>query len=80
MEVLYKVKDHKSLRRSSESKGIINVDNQEYFRYISQKDEALREKNKLQQACNEINNIKQELNDIKSLLYRILETQNANNK
>jgi hypothetical protein len=77
---LVKVKDHRGLYRDMDTQAIINMDDEEYNSYQERKKRVLAEKARIDNHGIEINNMKQELSEIKQLLYRILESQDANNK
>ena len=67
-----KVEHHPELRRDEWSKGITNVDNDAYTKYMNG---ALARKNRnqtLEAHSKEINNIKEDVSDIKDMLQQLL--------
>ena len=67
-----KVEHHPELRRNEYSKGITNVDNDAYTKYMNG---ALARKNRaktLEEHSKEINNIKEDVSDIKDMLQQLL--------
>tara|TARA_X000001382_G_scaffold48443_1_gene32846 strand:+ start:2877 stop:3107 length:231 start_codon:yes stop_codon:yes gene_type:complete len=67
-----KVEHHPELRRDEYSKGITNVDNDAYIKYMNG---ALARKNRnqtLEEHSKEINNIKEDVSDIKDMLQQLL--------
>jgi len=67
-----KVEHHPELRRDEYSKGITNVDNDAYTKYMNG---ALARKNRnqtLEEHSKEINNIKEDVSDIKDMLQQLL--------
>ena len=73
-----KVESHPELRRDEWSKGITNVDNDAYTRYMNG---ALARKNRkqaLEEHSKEINNLKQDVSEVKDMLRQLLNKQNGN--
>ena len=73
-----KVESHPELRRDEWSKGITNVDNDAYTRYMNG---ALARKNRnqaLEEHSKEINNLKQDVSEVKDMLRQLLSKQNGN--
>ena len=67
-----KVEHHPELRRDEYSKGITNVDNDAYTKYMNG---ALARKNRnqtLEEHSKEINNIKEDVSEIKDMLQQLL--------
>ena len=67
-----KVEHYPELRRDEWSKGITNVDNDAYTKYMNG---ALARKNRnqtLEEHSKEINNIKEDVSDIKDMLQQLL--------
>ena len=67
-----KVESHPELRRDEYSKGITNVDNDAYTKYMNG---ALARKNRnqtLEEHSKEINNIKEDVSEIKDMLQQLL--------
>ena len=67
-----KVEHHPELTRDEYSKGITNVDNDAYTKYMNG---ALARKNRnqtLEEHSKEINNIKEDVSDIKDMLQQLL--------
>jgi hypothetical protein len=67
MTDILKVKDHKDLVRHSESKAILNVNNQELHKYKQLREEKL----KLKSLIEEQEKIKSDLDEIKGILYQL---------
>ena len=73
-----KVEHHPELRRDEWSKGITNVDNDAYTKYMNG---ALASKNRaktLEENTKEINNLKQDMSEVKDMLRQLLSKQNGN--
>ena len=73
-----KVEHHPELRRDEYSKGITNVDNDAYTKYMNG---ALARKNRnqtLEENTKEINNLKQDMSEVKDMLRQLLSKQNGN--
>ena len=67
-----KVEHHPELRRDEYSKGITNVDNDAYTKYMNG---ALARKNRnqtLEEHSKKINNIKEDVSEIKDMLQQLL--------
>jgi len=67
-----KVESHPELRRDEYSKGITNIDNDAYTRYMNG---ALARKNRaktLEENTKEINNLKEDVSEIKDMLQQLL--------
>ena len=73
-----KVEHHPELRRNEYSKGITNIDNDAYSKYMHG---ALARKNRnatLQSNTEEINNLKEDMLEIKDMLQQLISKQNGN--
>ena len=73
-----KVESHPELSRNEYSKGITNIDNDAYSKYMHG---ALARKNRnatLQSNTEEINNLKEDVSEIKDMLRQLISKQNGN--
>ena len=73
-----KVEHHPELSRNEYSKGITNIDNDAYSKYMHG---ALARKNRnatLQSNTEEINNLKEDMLEIKDMLRQLISKQNGN--
>ena len=73
-----KVESHPELARDEYSKGITNIDNDAYSKYMHG---ALARKNRnatLQNNTEEINNLKEDVSEIKDMLRQLISKQNGN--
>ena len=73
-----KVESHPELARDEYSKGITNIDNDAYSKYMHG---ALARKNRnatLQNNTKEINNLKEDMLEIKDMLQQLIIKQNGN--
>ena len=73
-----KVEGHPELERDEHSKGITNIDNDAYTKYMNG---ALARKNRnqaLEEHSKEINNLKQDVSEVKDMLRQLLSKQNGN--
>jgi len=73
-----KVEHYPELRRDEYSKGITNVDNDAYTKYMNG---ALARKNRnqtLEENTKEINNLKEDMSEVKNMLRQLLSKQNGN--
>ena len=73
-----KVDSHPELERDEYSKGITNIDNDAYSKYMHG---ALARKNRnatLQSNTEEINNLKEDMLEIKDMLQQLISKQNGN--
>tara|TARA_B100001971_G_scaffold18412_1_gene14311 strand:- start:280 stop:513 length:234 start_codon:yes stop_codon:yes gene_type:complete len=73
-----KVEHHPELSRNEYSKGITNIDNDAYSKYMHG---ALARKNRnatLQNNTKEINNLKEDMLEIKDMLRQLISKQNGN--
>ena len=73
-----KVEHHPELSRNEYSKGITNIDNDAYSKYMYG---ALARKNRnatLQSNTEEINNLKEDMLEIKDMLQQLISKQNGN--
>ena len=73
-----KVENHPELARDEYSKGITNIDNDAYSKYM--RGAMLRKERNatLQSNTEEINNLKEDVSEIKDMLRQILSKQNGN--
>ena len=73
-----KVEGHPELERDEYSKGITNIDNDAYSKYM-QGATARKERNiTLRNNTEEINNLKEDVSEIKDMLRQIISKQNGN--
>ena len=73
-----KVESHPELSRDEYSKGITNIDNDAYSKYM-QGATARKERNiTLKNNTEEINNLKEDMSEIKDMLRQIISKQNGN--
>jgi uncharacterized protein YdcH (DUF465 family) len=73
-----KVEHHPELRRNEYSKGITNIDNDAYSKYMHGA-LARKERNAtLQSNTEEINNLKEDMLEIKDMLQQLISKQNGN--
>ena len=73
-----KVAHYPELRRDEYSKGITNIDNDAYSKYMTG---ALTRKQRnatLESNTEEINNLKEDVSEIKDMLRQIISKQNGN--
>ena len=73
-----KVEHHPELARDEYSKGIKNVDNDAYTKYMNG---ALARKQRnatLESNTKEINNLKEDMSEVKDMLRQLLSKQNGN--
>jgi len=67
-----KVESHPELRRDEWSKGITNVDNDAYTRYMNGAEKRKQRNQTLEEHSKEINTIKEDVSDIKDMLQQLL--------
>jgi len=67
-----KVEGHMNLVRDEETKAVINVNMNDYQKYIDQKTIKQNEIQKIKSLEHEVANIKSDMNEIKSLLHQII--------
>ena len=73
-----KVENHPELARDEYSKGITNIDNDAYSKYMRGAT-ARKERNiTLRNNTEEINSIKEEVSEIKDMLRQLISKQNGN--
>ena len=73
-----KVESHPELERDEYSKGITNIDNDAYSKYM-QGALARKERNiTLKNNTEEINNLKEDVSEIKDMLRQLISKQNGN--
>ena len=73
-----KVEDHPELSRDEYSKGIANIDNDAYTKYMLGAT-ARKERNaSLMSNTEEINNLKEDMSEIKDMLRQVISKQNGN--
>ena len=73
-----KVESHPELERDEYSKGITNIDNDAYSKYM-QGATARKERNiTLRNNTEEINNLKEDMSEIKDMLRHLISKQNGN--
>ena len=72
-----KVEDHPELSRDEYSKGVTNIDNDAYSKYM-QGATARKERNTtLKSNTEEINNLKEDMLEIKDMLRQLISNQNG---
>jgi|TARA_Y100000741_G_C17934916_1_gene429292 uncharacterized HAD superfamily protein len=62
------VKNHAGLVREKDSTAILNVDSNEYEKYISQRQNRLKSREKMDNVERELASLKDDINEIKFLL------------
>jgi uncharacterized HAD superfamily protein len=62
------VKNHAGLVREKDSTAILNVDSNEYQKYISQRQNRLKSREKMDNVERELASLKDDINEIKFLL------------
>ena len=73
-----KVEHHPELARDEYSKGITNIDNDAYKKYMRSA-MARKERNAtLENNTEEINNLKEDVSEIKDMLRQLISKQNGN--
>ena len=73
-----KVEHHPELARDEYSKGITNIDNDAYSKYM-QGATARKERNiTLRNNTEDINNLKEDVSEIKDMLRQLISKQNGN--
>ena len=73
-----KVESHPELSRDEYSKGITNIDNDAYSKYMHGA-LARKERNAtLENNTEEINNLKEDMSEIKDMLRQVISKQNGN--
>ena len=73
-----KVESHPELSRDEYSKGITNIDNDAYKKYM-QSAMTRKERNALLETnTKEINNLKEDVSEIKDMLRQLISKQNGN--
>ena len=73
-----KVESHPELSRDEYSKGITNIDNDAYSKYM-QGATARKERNiTLRNNTEDINNLKEDVSEIKDMLRQLISNQNGN--
>lgn len=66
-----KVKDKDYLIREVDSNGIVNIDYENYKKYVESYKKKLSETKKIKELQEEVSSMKEDLNEIKSLLRSI---------
>lgn len=74
-----KVQDHPGLARDRYTNAIVDVNQDEYERYLTTKNAKRKQLQQIETMENRINNVEQNLSEIKSLLIKLLEDRNGNN-
>lgn len=67
-----KVEGHMNLVRDEETKAVINVNINEYEKYLDQKSTKEKEIGRIQSLESEVTDIKTDIGEIKSLLHQII--------
>ena len=73
-----KVEGHPELERDEYSKGITNIDNDAYTKYMKGALARKQRNSSLEQNTKEINNLKQDMSQVKDMLRQLLSKQNGN--
>ena len=73
-----KVEHYPELRRDEYSKGIANVDNDAYTKYMNGAIARKQRNHTLEENTKEINNLKEDVSEIKDMLRQIISKQNGN--
>ena len=73
-----KVEHHPELTRDEYSKGITNIDNDAYTKYMRGATARKDRNATLKSNTEEINNLKEDVSEIKDMLRQILSKQNGN--
>lgn len=73
-----KVEHYPELRRDEYSKGITNIDNDAYTRYMHGAVVRKQRNSTLEENTKEINNLKEDVSEIKDMLRQIISKQNGN--
>ena len=72
-----KVEHYPELRRDDYSKGITNVDNNAYDRYMHGAMARKQRNQSLEEHTKEINNLKEDMLEIKDMLRQLISNQNG---
>ena len=72
-----KVEHHPELRRDEYSKGIANVDNDAYTKYMNGAIARKQRNAILESNTEEINNLKEDVSEIKDMLRQLISNQNG---
>ena len=73
-----KVEHYPELRRDEYSKGITNIDNDAYTRYMHGAVVRKQRNSTLEENTKEINNLKKDVSEIEDMLRQIISKQNGN--
>ena len=73
-----KVEGHPELERDEYSKGITNIDNDAYTKYMKGALARKQRNSSVEQNTKEINNLKQDMSEVKDMLRQLLSKQNGN--
>ena len=73
-----KVEHYPELRRDEYSKGITNIDNDAYTRYMNGAVVRKQRNSTLEENTKEINNLKEDVLEIKDMLLQLISKQNGN--
>ena len=73
-----KVEHHPELTRDEYSKGIKNVDNDAYTKYMNGAVARKQRNAIIKSNTEEINNLKQDMSEVKDMLRQLLSKQNGN--
>ena len=71
-EELYNVEGHKDLARDPKTGSIINVNNMDYNKYVTQRGIKEKKNQNLDSMKNDLDSLKGEMNEIKSLLRELV--------
>ena len=73
-----KVEDHPELSRDEYSKGVTNIDNDAYTKYMQGAITRKERNATLESNTEEINNLKEDMSEIKDMLRQLISKQNGN--
>ena len=73
-----KVEDHPELARDEYSKGVTNIDNDAYSKYMLGATARKQRNTSLESNTEEINNLKEDMLEIKDMLRQLISKQNGN--
>ena len=73
-----KVEHHPELSRNEYSKGITNIDNDAYTKYMNGALARKQRNASLEKNTEDINNLKEDVSEIKDMLRQLISNQNGN--
>lgn len=74
-----RVQDHPGLARDRYTNAIVDVNHDDYERYITTKNAKRKQLQQIETMESRINNVEQNLSEIKSLLIKLLEDRHGTN-